>query len=86
MSGTFDHILYIYGRAEDPALRLDHELEPGEIIERDGIPMRVVSARSEDREYGRIRIAHLEPLSEHQPRSGGSRSTSTTQGPRCYEA
>jgi hypothetical protein len=64
MSETFEHTLYVYGRAEGPARRLDHELEPGEIIELDGQPMRVVSARSEDREYGRIRIAHLEPLSE----------------------
>ncbi|MGN6429269.1 MAG: hypothetical protein ACTHNB_00870 [Gaiellaceae bacterium] len=64
MTGTFDHILYVYGQAEGGALHLDHELEPGEIIERDGVPMRVVSARSEDREYGRIRLVHLEPVSE----------------------
>jgi hypothetical protein len=63
MSETFDHILYVYGRAEGPARHFDHELEPGEVIELDGLPMRVVSARSEDREHGRIRIAHLEPLS-----------------------
>jgi hypothetical protein len=64
MTETFDHILYVYGQAEGGALRLDHELEAGEVIERDGLPMRVVSARSEDRDYGRVRVVHLEPLSE----------------------
>ena len=64
MTDTFDHIVYVYGRAEGSATRLDHELQDGEVIEWDGVPMRVVGARSEDREYGRVRIVHLEPLSE----------------------
>jgi hypothetical protein len=62
---TFDHIVHIYGRsAEGPAKPFDHELQKGEVIEEDGLPMRVVSARSEDREYGRIRIVNVEPISE----------------------
>jgi hypothetical protein len=66
VTGTFDHIVYVYGRpAEGPAARLDHELQAGEIIEWHGQRMRVVAARSEDRDYGRVRIVHLEPLSEY---------------------
>jgi hypothetical protein len=62
---TFDHIIYRYGLpAERPAVRLDHELEAGEIIEWEGESMRVVAARSEDRDYGRVRIVHLETISE----------------------
>jgi hypothetical protein len=63
VTDTFDHILYVYGRTEGSATRLDHELQAGDPFEWDGVPMRVVSARSEDREYGRVRIVHLEPLS-----------------------
>jgi hypothetical protein len=66
MTETFDHIVHRYGLpAEGPALRLDHELQVGEMIEVEGRPMRVVAARSEDREYGRVRIVHLEAVSEH---------------------
>jgi hypothetical protein len=66
VTDTFDHIVHVYGHAaEGPMTRFDHELQVGETIERDGRPMRVVSARSEDREYGRVRIVHLEPVSEH---------------------
>lgn len=64
MSEMFEHILYVYGQAEGGAVPLDHELQKDEIVDRDGLPMRVVSARSEDRDYGRVRIVHLEPLSE----------------------
>jgi hypothetical protein len=61
---TFDHIFHVYGRpAEGSMTRLDHELQVGEIIEHDGRSMRVVAARSEDREWGRARIVHLEPIS-----------------------
>jgi hypothetical protein len=63
VTDTFDHIVYIYGRAEGSAKRLDHELQAGEEIEWDGLRMRVVAARSEDRDFGRVRIVHLEPLS-----------------------
>ena len=53
MTDTFDHILHVYGLpAEGSATRLDHELQQGELFEYDGRPMRVVSARSEDRDYG----------------------------------
>jgi hypothetical protein len=45
-------------------MRLDHELQVGEMIEVEGRPMRVVAARSEDRDYGRVRIVHLETVSE----------------------
>jgi hypothetical protein len=63
---SYDHIIHVYGRpAEGPAVRFDHELQAGESFEWDGRPMRVVSARSEDRDYGRIRIVQLEPLSEN---------------------
>jgi hypothetical protein len=66
VTDTFDHIVHVYGlAAEGPAIRLDHELQVGETIERDGRLMRVVSARSEDRDYGRVRIVHLEPVSAH---------------------
>jgi hypothetical protein len=64
VTDSFDHIIYVYGRADGSGTRLDHELQDGEVIEWDGVPMRVVGARSEDREYGRVRIVHLEPLSE----------------------
>jgi hypothetical protein len=65
MPDTFDHIVYRYGLpAEGPAVRLDHELQAGETIEWDGQPMRVVAARSEDRDYGRVRIVHLETISD----------------------
>jgi hypothetical protein len=64
VADAFDHILHVYGQpAEGPATRLDHELQAGELFEYDGRPMRLVSARSEDRDYGRVRIMHLEPLS-----------------------
>jgi hypothetical protein len=60
---TFDHIVHRYGlAAEGPAVRLDHELQVGETIEWEGQPMRVVAARSEDRDYGRVRIVHLEAI------------------------
>jgi hypothetical protein len=66
VTATFDHIVHVYGNpAEGPAMRLDHELQVGEMIEWDGETMRVVAARSEDRDYGRVRIVHLEPLSGH---------------------
>ena len=64
MTGTFDHIVYVYGKAEGSATRLDHELQDDEEIEWDGVPMRVVGARSEDRDFGRVRIVRLERLSE----------------------
>jgi hypothetical protein len=64
VTGTFDHIVYVYGKAEGSATRLDHELQDDELIEWDGVPMRVVGARSEDREYGRVRIVRLERLSK----------------------
>jgi hypothetical protein len=65
VTATFEHIVHVYGRpAEGPATRLDHELQEGERIEWDGQPMRVVAARSQDREYGRVRIVHIEPVSE----------------------
>jgi hypothetical protein len=64
MTDTFDHIVHVYGHAAEGSItRFDHELQVGETIERDGRQMRVVSARSEDRDYGRVRIVHLEPLS-----------------------
>ena len=64
MTETFDHIVHRYGRSgEGPALRLDHELQVGEIIELEGQPMRIVAARSEDRDYGRVRIVHVEGIS-----------------------
>jgi hypothetical protein len=65
VSETFDHIVYRYGvPAEGPAVRFDHELQAGETIEWDGQQMRVVAARSEERDYGRVRIVHLETLSD----------------------
>jgi hypothetical protein len=65
MTEDFDHIIHVYGRpSEAPSRRFDHELQAGEVIEWDGVPMRVVGARSEDRDYGRVRIVHLEPLTK----------------------
>ena len=65
MTDTFDHILHVYGLpTEGSVIRLDHELQQGELFEYDGRPMRVVSARSEDRDYCRVRIVNLEPLGE----------------------
>jgi hypothetical protein len=64
VADTFSHIVHVYGRAgEGPTIALDHELQVGELIDHDGQPMRVVAARSEDREDGRVRIVHVEPLS-----------------------
>jgi hypothetical protein len=63
MTATFDHILYVYGRAEASPRRYDHELQVGEVIDWDGQQVRVVAARTEDRDDGRVRIVHLEPLS-----------------------
>jgi hypothetical protein len=64
MADAFTHIVHVYGRPGDrPTLRLDHELDVGETIEVDGRSMRVVAARSEDREHGRERIVHVEPIS-----------------------
>jgi hypothetical protein len=60
---TFSHILHVYGSPEGSAIRFDHELQVGEVIEWSGRRMRVVAARSEDREQGRERVVHLEPVS-----------------------
>jgi hypothetical protein len=66
VTDTYDHIVHVYGHAaEGPAIRLDHELQEGEPFKWDGRPMRVLAARSEDRDYGRVRIVYLEPVSEH---------------------
>jgi hypothetical protein len=63
---SYDHIIHVYGRpTEGRAVRLDHELQAGELFEWGGRRMRVVSARSEDRDYGRVRIVQLESLSEN---------------------
>jgi hypothetical protein len=61
---VFNHIVHVYGqRAEGSMTRFDHELQVDEIIEWDGRSLRVVAARSEDRESGRFRIVHLESVS-----------------------
>jgi hypothetical protein len=66
VTDTFDHIIHVYGRpAEGSMTRLDHELQVDEIIDWDGRQMRVVAARSEDRDFGRVRIVHIEGISEH---------------------
>ena len=63
MTETFEHILHTYGRpAEGSPVRFDHELQVGELLERRGQTMRVVAARSEERDDGRVRIVHLEPV------------------------
>ena len=49
---------------EEAFLRDTLELQDDEVIEWHGVLMRVVGARSEDREYGRVRIVRLERLSE----------------------
>ena len=63
MTNSFEHVVHVYGRPADaPVIRLDHELEAGETVEWEGRSMRVVAARSEDREDGRVRVVHLEPV------------------------
>ena len=64
MTESFEHVVHVYGRSsEGSSMRLDHELQPGEVVEWAGGPMRVVAARSEDRDDGRVRVVHLEPVS-----------------------
>jgi hypothetical protein len=66
MTDTFDHIVHVYGLpAEGSMTRFDHELQVNETIDWEDRPMRVVAARSEDRDWGRVRIVHLEAVSGH---------------------
>jgi hypothetical protein len=62
MTESLEHIVRVYGRSAESSRHFDHELQAGEVIEWDGVPMRVVAARSEDRDDRSVRIVHLEPL------------------------